>query len=70
MLTYIEERAGTEFEPEIAAAFVKMMRKLESGIQLSPLTPNGAPNGQHQATNAPAPTQPTAAQGKPPEGQP
>src|SRR6185312_6599243 len=27
VLTYIEERAGTEFEPEIAAAFVSMMRK-------------------------------------------
>jgi putative nucleotidyltransferase with HDIG domain len=70
VLTYIEERAGSEFEPEIAAAFVKMMRKLESGIQLSPLTPNGAPNGQPQAEKAPAPTQPAAPQGKPPERQP
>jgi putative nucleotidyltransferase with HDIG domain len=36
-LTYIEERAGTEFEPEAATAFVAMMRKAESGIQLSPM---------------------------------
>lgn len=70
VLTYIEERAGSEFEPEIAGAFVKMMRKLESGIQLSPLAPNGAPNGQPQAEKAPAGGQPAAPQGKPPEGQP
>ena len=37
VLTYIEERAGTEFEPEAAASFVAMMRKAESGIQLSPM---------------------------------
>jgi putative nucleotidyltransferase with HDIG domain len=35
VLTYIEERAGTEFEPEAATAFTKMMRKVERGIQLS-----------------------------------
>jgi putative nucleotidyltransferase with HDIG domain len=43
-LTYIEERAGTEFEPEAATAFVAMMRKAESGIQLSPM-PEAAGNG-------------------------
>jgi putative nucleotidyltransferase with HDIG domain len=43
VLTYVEERAGTEFEPEAANAFVKMMRKAEKGIQLSPMGPeNGA----------------------------
>ena len=36
-LEYLEERAGTEFEPEAATAFVAMMRKAESGIQLSPM---------------------------------
>jgi ribosomal protein L12E/L44/L45/RPP1/RPP2 len=36
-LVYIEERAGTEFEPEAATAFVAMMRKAEIGIQLSPM---------------------------------
>jgi putative nucleotidyltransferase with HDIG domain len=36
-LGYIEERAGTEFEPEAATAFVAMMRKAEGGIQLSPM---------------------------------
>jgi HD-GYP domain-containing protein (c-di-GMP phosphodiesterase class II) len=41
VLGYIEERAGTEFEPEIAGAFVRMIRKVEGGIQLSTLpTPN------------------------------
>src|SRR6266513_2577207 len=37
VLTYLEERAGTEFEPEAANAFVRMMRKAEKGIQLSPM---------------------------------
>jgi len=39
VLAYIEERAGTEFEPEAATAFVRMMRKAERGIQMSPLPP-------------------------------
>ncbi|HJQ54573.1 MAG TPA: HD domain-containing phosphohydrolase [Gemmatimonadaceae bacterium] len=50
VLTYIEERAGTEFEPEIASAFVKMMRKVEGGIQLSPVPP--AANGTQPVTPA------------------
>jgi putative nucleotidyltransferase with HDIG domain len=37
VLGYIEERAGTEFEPGIAKSFVEMMRKVEGGIQTSPL---------------------------------
>lgn len=40
VLAYIEERAGTEFEPEAATAFVRMMRKAEGGIQMSPLPPS------------------------------
>jgi len=45
VLAYVEERAGTEFEPEAATAFVTMMRKAEGGIQMSPLPPSdgGAP---------------------------
>lgn len=43
VLTYIEERAGTEFEPDAAAAFVRMMRKVEGGIQRSPVP---ATNGE------------------------
>jgi putative nucleotidyltransferase with HDIG domain len=43
VLTYIEERAGTEFEPAAAAAFVRMMRKVEGGIQRSPVP---STNGQ------------------------
>lgn len=43
ILAYIEERAGTEFEPEAATAFLRMMRKVETGVQLSPLPPaNGS----------------------------
>jgi putative nucleotidyltransferase with HDIG domain len=44
VLTYIEERAGTEFEPEAAMAFVRMMRKVEKGVQLSPLAPANGPD--------------------------
>ena len=59
VLTYIEERAGTEFEPEAASAFVRMMRKAEKGIQLSPLSPeNGTapstPAGEKQNGAAPS----------------
>ncbi len=58
VLTYVEERAGTEFEPEAATAFVRMMRKAERGIQMSPLPPvNGA-----------APAAGEVAPPKPPEG--
>lgn len=66
VLTYVEERAGTEFEPEIATNFVKMMRKLESGIQLSPLTSNGSAGGEQAAAATPG----ISAQGKSPERQP
>lgn len=69
VLTYIEERAGTEFEPEIAGAFVKLMRKLETGIQLSPLAPNGNGNGQSPAEQKAAPQIPSG-QGNTPERQP
>jgi putative nucleotidyltransferase with HDIG domain len=32
VLTYIAERAGTEFDPVVAEAFVRMMRKLENRV--------------------------------------
>jgi HD-GYP domain-containing protein (c-di-GMP phosphodiesterase class II) len=32
VLAYIEERAGTEFEPGIAGEFVRMMRQLEGRV--------------------------------------
>jgi HD-GYP domain-containing protein (c-di-GMP phosphodiesterase class II) len=35
ILAYIEERAGTQFEPEAALVFVEMLKKIESGIQIS-----------------------------------
>jgi hypothetical protein len=73
---YIEERAGTEFEPEIAGAFVRMIRKVEGGIQLSSLpTPNSpqppvaAPgngtNGNGSPPQAAAPAPGAETQSKP-----
>ncbi|HEY0306384.1 MAG TPA: HD domain-containing phosphohydrolase [Longimicrobiales bacterium] len=35
VLSYIEERAGTEFDGELAASFVAMMRKLEGQIRIA-----------------------------------
>ena len=71
-LTYIEERAGTEFEPEAATAFVAMMRKAETGIQLSPMPEAGggagAPIGNNSADSPPQPASPPA--GQKPEGSP
>lgn len=37
VLAYIEERAGTEFEPDTARAFVRMMRALEGRLQVAPI---------------------------------
>jgi putative nucleotidyltransferase with HDIG domain len=54
VLTYIEERAGTEFEPDIAGAFIRMMRKVEGGIQRSPLAPAANPPLQNGANGATA----------------
>jgi putative nucleotidyltransferase with HDIG domain len=71
VLTYIEERAGTEFEPDAATAFVRMMRKVEGGVQLSPLAPaNGAgpstqPPVDEKGGSLPAPG---GVPPKPPEG--
>ena len=70
VLTYIEERAGTEFEPEISTAFVKMMRGLESGIQLSQLSTNGATNGEKKDEKNSPPANAQSPQGKPPERRP
>src|SRR2546423_1554532 len=57
VLGYIEERAGTEFEPSIATAFVQMMRKVEGGIQASPLPPSngGAAGAPPNNGTTPAP---------------
>src|SRR5438477_4284719 len=61
VLGYIEERTGTEFEPSIATAFVQMMRKVEGGIQGSPLPPsNGSAAGAPQ-NNGTTPAPPSAA---------
>jgi len=68
VLGYIEERTGTEFEPAAASAFVKMMRKVEGGIQLSAIAatngtaaPTSAANGATPAPQAP----PSKPAGKP-----
>jgi putative nucleotidyltransferase with HDIG domain len=56
VLSYIAERAGTEFEPDAANAFVAMMRKTEKGIQLSPMTPATAGTNGSPGTLPAAPT--------------
>ena len=72
VLTYIEERAGTEFEPDAATAFVAMMRKAEKGIQLSPMPETAGkasePVGHNPADSQPQPTPPLG--GQKPEGSP
>ncbi|MGH7650350.1 MAG: HD-GYP domain-containing protein [Gemmatimonadaceae bacterium] len=49
VLKYLEERSGTEFEPDAANVFVAMMRKVESGIQLSSLATLENGNGTSEA---------------------
>ena len=62
VITYIEERSGTEFEPTAATAFVTLMRKVEGGIQRSLMPPaNGVEPGA-----APPGNKPDAATGAPP----
>jgi hypothetical protein len=72
VLTYIEERSGTEFEPEASTAFVKLMRKVDSGVQRSPMPPlNGAEPVDAppvEARSDSAPPAPPATPPKPPEG--
>ena len=66
VLAYIEERSGTEFEPGAAASFVGMMRKVEGGIQLSPIATPGAETAGTPQGNGSAPiAAPGAAPAKP-----
>jgi HD-GYP domain-containing protein (c-di-GMP phosphodiesterase class II) len=37
VMAYIEERAGSEFEPEIARKFLEMMKELEGRVQRMPV---------------------------------
>ena len=60
-LTYIEERAGTEFEPEAARSFVAMMRKWDRRVSPMP-EPSAEP-----ASSAPVPTA-TGPSGSPAQG--
>jgi HD-GYP domain-containing protein (c-di-GMP phosphodiesterase class II) len=71
VVTYIEERAGTEFELEAATAFLTMIRKVEGGIQLSTMPPtNGAAPATPPVENRvdTASPMPSAAPPKPPGG--
>jgi putative nucleotidyltransferase with HDIG domain len=68
VLAYIEERAGTEFEPAAATAFVQMMRKTERGIQLTSIpAANGETSGVASTNGAPPPAPPPTPAVKPPE---
>jgi len=72
VITYIEERSGTEFEPTAATAFVALMRKVEGGIQRSLMPPaNGSEPSVPPVQNKTGPT-PDAAPGAPqsPQGTP
>jgi putative nucleotidyltransferase with HDIG domain len=66
VLTYIAERAGTEFEPSAANSFVNMMRRVEGGIQRSSMP---QANGSEPSASSPEnKTEPAAgsAPGAPP----
>lgn len=67
VLTYLEERAGTEFEPEAVGAFVKLMRKVDAGIQRSPMpSANGSAPAVSPVENK-GDTAPAAQAGAPPK---
>jgi hypothetical protein len=73
VLTYIEERSGTEFEPSASTAFVALMRKVEGGIQRSMMPPaNGAEPAAAPAENKAEPAAGAApgAPPPPPQGKP
>jgi len=55
-LAYVEGRAGTEFDPELAAAFLRMMRQWEP--QLAVMTDERAPVAGTGATAPGPPAQP------------
>jgi putative nucleotidyltransferase with HDIG domain len=66
VLTYISERAGTEFEPSAANSFVNMMRRVEGVIQRSSMPPaNGSEPSASPPENKPDPAV-GAAPGAPP----
>ncbi|HKN58937.1 MAG TPA: HD domain-containing phosphohydrolase [Gemmatimonadaceae bacterium] len=60
VLAYIAERAGTEFEPAAATAFVQMMRKAEAGIQLSSISAANGDTPGAPETNGGPPVAPAA----------
>lgn len=70
VLGYIEERIGTEFEPAAATAFVQMMRKFESAMQLTTLTPTNGSAPMPAAGATPSAAQNGSAPAAPPAAQP
>jgi HD-GYP domain-containing protein (c-di-GMP phosphodiesterase class II) len=61
-LMYIEERAGTEFEPEAARSFVAMMRKWDKRV--SPMPETTVEPAVPAATVVVGPPSPAPARGK------
>ncbi|HEX7595645.1 MAG TPA: HD domain-containing phosphohydrolase [Gemmatimonadaceae bacterium] len=72
VITYIEERSGTEFEPTAATAFVALMRKVEGGIQRSLMPPANGSEPSVPAVQNKTGVPPDAAPGAPapPQGTP
>ncbi|HZI21232.1 MAG TPA: hypothetical protein VFD76_01905, partial [Gemmatimonadales bacterium] len=58
-LAYVEGRAGTEFDPALAGAFLRMMRQWEP--QVAVMTDERAPVAGTGATPAAQPAQPAQA---------
>jgi putative nucleotidyltransferase with HDIG domain len=54
VLSYVEERAGTEFEPDVAGRFVKMMGEWEPKEALLENRPTAVPEAAPAAASAPA----------------
>jgi putative nucleotidyltransferase with HDIG domain len=55
VLEYVEERAGTEFDPETARTFVKMMKEWEPRLaSVEAAAPDGAPAGAPPAAVPPS----------------
>jgi len=76
VVSYIDERAGVEFDPDVARAFTGMMRKWDSQVAVLNSEEQALPTAQPApvATQLPEPTPPetaapvTAAPAPPPQG--
>lgn len=68
-LSYIEERAGTEFEPEAARSFVAMMRHWDKRVSPMPVSAP-PPSSPAQPSGSSAATSGSSAREAPPSGSP